>query len=163
MSPLIGRRPYLDADGEVITGPPTGSGTQPQPRELFSDAGGGRSVVLPLVREESGGSRTVGVYDVTSGGLRWHPAVDVQRLAERGQVVAVVSMVAVTAGWVARGWAQGRPAVGRVTMGPGGWISVRVPRAGSGRRDIRPHAADRPLWARLAGADRLIVAPTGRR
>jgi|SRR5215218_3478574 len=127
-------RPYLDVDGEAPTS------------------------VWPVHRQDGDGVRTVGVYESTPKGLRWHPAVDVQRLAERGQVLAALGAIAATVGWVARGWALGRPAVGRVTMGPGGWISVRVPREGSGRRRLRPHEAGRPLWARILRADRLVVA-----
>jgi hypothetical protein len=134
-----------------------------EPLELFRDSAGTTATVLPVKRQECDSARTVGVYEATPDGLRWHPAIDAQRLAERGQVVGAVAALAVTVGWVARGWAQGRPAVGRVTMGPGGWISVRVPRGGSGRRDVRPHEAGRPLWARLTHADRLVVAQPGRR
>lgn len=153
------RRPCLDADGEG----PGGYDAQPQSTEDVSAAPGGRSGVLPVTRQDRCGLRTVGFYEVTGSGLRWRPAVDVQRLAERGQVLALLTTLTVAVGWVARGWAQGRPAVGRVTMGPGGWISVRVPRVGSGRRAMRPHEANRPWWARLTHADRLIVArPHGR-
>jgi len=149
-------RPYLDVDGQALPS----SGVAAEPHELSWEPADRKFTVLPVTRKESegGGARTVGVFEATSDGLRWHPAVDVQRLAERGQVVAVLGALAATVGWVARGWAQGRPAVGRVAMGPGGWISVRVPREGSGRRDVRRHEAGRPLWARLTHADRLIVA-----
>jgi len=153
-------RPYLDVDGEALPS----RGVAAEPHELSWGPADRRSTVLPVTRQEcEGGTRTVGVFEATPDGLRWHPAVDVQRLAERGQVVAVLGALAATVGWVAQGWAQGRPAVGRVTMGPGGWISVRVPRGGAGRRDVRPHEAGRPLWARLTHADRLIVARPGRR
>jgi hypothetical protein len=120
MSTGTERRPYLDVDGEALTS------------------------VWQVNRQDGDGLRTVGVYASTPNGLRWHPAVDVQRLAERGQVLAALGVLAATVGWVARGWALGRPAVGRVTMGPGGWISVRVPREGGGRRRIGPHQAGRP-------------------
>jgi hypothetical protein len=45
-----------------------------------------------------------------------------------------------------------RPAIGAVTMGPGGWVSVK--------RSACPPLRDgspRPWWARLIGAHRLVV------
>lgn len=159
MRTSTGGRPYLDVDGGALPSPEV----PVEPHEMTWQPDERRFTVLPVTRQERQGVRTVGVYETTFDGLRWHPAVDAQLLAERGQALAALSALAGIIGWVARGWAQGRPAVGRVTMGPGGWISVRVPRTGSGRRGIAPHQAGRPLWARLTHADRLVVARPGRR
>jgi hypothetical protein len=49
--------------------------------------------------------------------------------------------------------ARRRRAIGAVTMGPGGWVSVK--------RSACPPLRDgspRPWWARLLGAHRLVVS-----
>jgi hypothetical protein len=89
-------------------------------------------------------------------------ALDVQRLAERGQVLAGLVVVGATVVLTARAWARGRPAVGQVSMGPGGWVSVRIPSRGGtasalGRGIRLAPGARRPWWARVLRAE--PVAP----
>ena len=42
------------------------------------------------------GAQPVGVYEVRDGKVEWKPAVDVSRIAERGQVLAGIIAVCVT-------------------------------------------------------------------
>ena len=75
--------------------------------------------------------------------------VDLTPLA--GAAVVAAAAIAVAAAIVVVA-ARRPPAIGAVTMGPGGWVSVK--RAGCPPlRDASP----RPWWARLLGAHRLVV------
>jgi hypothetical protein len=102
----------------------------------------GETVVVPL--ERSGG-RTVGVVIVDRDGARCRPVVDLERLAWCAVAAAGLAAAAALATTAARR----RPAIGSVTMGPGGWVSLK---GGA----LRP-AGRRPWWARLLGARRLVV------
>jgi hypothetical protein len=96
--------------------------------------------VLP-VRD---GDRTVGAWVVGTDTAVFRPVVDVNRLA----AVALGAAAAVTIAAAIRR----RPAIGTVTMGPGGWISLK--------RTTRPalrSATPRPWWARMLRAHRLVV------
>lgn len=98
------------------------------------------------------GDRTLGAYVLTGDDVRYLPAVDVHRLA----AVSVTGVVAVTvavAGAVAAVRRPPGPAIRTVSMGPGGWISLR------GLPAVRPRTAvpARPWWARLLRAHRLTV------
>jgi hypothetical protein len=74
--------------------------------------------------------------------------VDVNRLGLAALGAGAVSAVAVSAAVALRR----RPMIGTVTMGPGGWVSLR--RTGSPPlRDGSP----RPWWAHLLRAHRLVV------
>ncbi|MBM2616322.1 hypothetical protein JIG36_12220 [Actinoplanes sp. LDG1-06] len=100
------------------------------------------------------GERAVGAWIVTHDGVVYRPVVDLTRLGGALLTLsAAVVVAAATAAVTAR-----RPAVGPVTMGPGGWVSVR----GAGRPRVRP-GAPRPWWARLLGAHPLVVEGTPRR
>jgi hypothetical protein len=96
------------------------------------------------------GRRTVGAYVMTPEGMRFHPATDITRI-----VVTALTTAALTAAAIAIAAAVRRPpAIRSVTMGPGGWVSLRgttMPPARSGA------ATSRPWWARALGARRLVV------
>ncbi len=79
-------------------------------------------------------------------------AVDVTRLALAALCTVAVSVVAVSAAVALRR----RPVIGAVTMGPGGWISLK----GTGVPPLR-EASPRPWWARVLRAHRLEVRPSG--
>jgi hypothetical protein len=96
------------------------------------------------------GRREIGTYAVSTDRTTFIPAVDVTAI-----VLASLATVALTATAVAAAVAVRRqPAVGAVTMGPGGWVSVKrgsCPslRAGSSQ--------PRPWWAHALRAHRLVV------
>ncbi|WP_127508552.1 hypothetical protein [Actinoplanes solisilvae] len=92
------------------------------------------------------GERPVGAWIVNRETAVFRPVVDVTGLA--GAILAVAGAIAVTTVAVARR----RAAIGAVTMGPGGWVSVR------GAASPRPRARTRrPWWARLIGAHPLVT------
>jgi hypothetical protein len=94
------------------------------------------------------GDRTVGAYVTGPDGVRYQPVVDVTALG-----VAALATVALTAAAVGAGVAlRRRPAIGSVSMGPGGWVSLR----NAGAPPLRS-AGPRPWWARVLKADRLVV------
>ena len=106
------------------------------------------------------GSRPMGAFVVKDGRVRWHPVVDLTRVITTAEIMVGGVLIA-------RRLAQ-RPsaAKARVTMGPGGWVSmkggvlaVRPAERGWRRRRSRPSAAvaptRRPWWARLLAATAL--------
>ncbi|GAA3950264.1 hypothetical protein [Actinoplanes auranticolor] len=100
--------------------------------------------VLPVVD----GERPVGAWVVGPGGAAFRPVVDVTRLA--GTVLAAVGAATVAVAVVAAAGRR-RPEIGAVTMGPGGWVSIK-------RTALPPlrSAAPRPWWARVLRARRLV-------
>ena len=112
-------------DGQVIPGPVT---------------------VVPI----RNGKRTIGAYIVSGESARFAPATDVTPIAVTALGVAAVIAVAVALATAARR----PPAIRSVTMGPGGWVSLKgtalPPLRGTGM-------AARPWWARALGARRLVV------
>ncbi|MEV0895441.1 hypothetical protein [Actinoplanes sp. NPDC049802] len=97
------------------------------------------------------GQREIGVYATGPDGTVFVPAVDVTTIAVAALGTAAVIAVAVSAGVAARR----PPAVGSVTMGPGGWVSLRRSTAPALR--AAPSRDGRPWWARLLSAHRLVV------
>jgi hypothetical protein len=95
------------------------------------------------------GERPVGAWIAGPDTAVFRPVIDVTRLA--GAVLAVAGAVAIVTATVAAATRR-RPAIGAVTMGPGGWVSVK--RAAT--PPLRSGAA-RPWWARLLRARRLVV------
>jgi hypothetical protein len=103
------------------------------------------------------GSRPLGAFVIRDGRVRWHPAVDWTRVITTAELVA--------GGVLMAGRLAARPsaAKARVTMGPGGWVSMKGgvmavrPAERVWRR--RPHAVvprtRRPWWARLLAATTL--------
>lgn len=101
------------------------------------------SRVVTLVEQRG---RPIGAYVADAGTVRFVPVVDVNRLAYATLTGLAVSTVAVAFG------ARRRAAIGSVTMGPGGWISLK----NAGLTGLRP-TPGRPWWARLLRAHRLVV------
>jgi hypothetical protein len=121
---------------------PTGGSPVGTPIELP----GPRSVTLVPVHRDG---HAVGAYVVCDGVVRYRPVVDLEQILS-----AALAAVAITA--LAAGLAAARrrgPAIGAVTMGPGGWVSLK----GVAAPTLRPSRADRPWWARLLRARRLMV------
>ncbi|WP_203990346.1 hypothetical protein [Virgisporangium aurantiacum] len=107
----------------------------------------GETVVVPVGRADGCG-RPVAVVIADRNGARLRPVVDVERLAW----CAVTATALAAAAMAARGAARRRPAIGSVSMGPGGWVSLK----GAPLPPLRP-AGRRPWWARLLRARRLVV------
>ncbi|MEV2241588.1 hypothetical protein [Micromonospora sp. NPDC049891] len=101
------------------------------------------AALVPVNRD----GRPVGVFVATGGRVRYRPLPDPDRLLVASAGVLAVGLV--TAGVTVLGRRR-PPAVGRLSMGPGGWVSFR------GVRTPAPRAA-RPWWARLVRARRLVV------
>jgi hypothetical protein len=105
---------------------------------------------------EMSGARPLGAFVVRGGEVRWRPAVDLTRVLTTAQWVVGAVLVAER---LAR-----RPsgAKAAVTMGPGGWVSMKggamaVRPADRLWRTRRPAVAPairtrRPWWARLLAA-----------
>jgi hypothetical protein len=100
--------------------------------------------VIPVVD----GERPVGAWITGPDTATFRPVIDVTRLA--GAVLAAVGAVSVAV-TVAAAANRRRPEIGAVTMGPGGWVSIK-------RTGLPPLRADapRPWWARLLRAHRLV-------
>lgn len=92
------------------------------------------------------GDRTVGAWITGPAGTVYRPVVDVTWLAGAALAAIVTVAVAVV------GTARPRPAIGRVTMGPGGWVSLK----GLPRPRLEPEPP-RPWWARLLRAHRFTA------
>ena len=94
------------------------------------------------------GERPIGAYVVDDHSAVYRPAVDVTRLGLAALATVAVSAVAVSASVAFRR----RPVIGSVSMGPGGWVSLKRTSA----PPLRDGAA-RPWWARLLRAHRLVI------
>ena len=93
------------------------------------------------------GDRPVGAWIVTTESAVFRPVVDVNRLTDAAVALATIAAIA-TATAVA---VRRRPVIGTVTMGPGGWVSIK--------RTVRPalrSGGPRPWWARVLQARRLV-------
>jgi len=105
------------------------------------------------------GSRPLGAFVVRDGRVRWHPVVDLTRVVTTAEVVLGGVLIA------RRLAARPSAAKAHVTMGPGGWVSMKggamaVRPAQRGWRRQRTGAAAmtrmrRPWWARLLAATTL--------
>jgi hypothetical protein len=95
------------------------------------------------------GRREIGAYVTGPDRVVFVPAVDVTAIVVTSLTAATVIAVAAAAGLARR-----RPAIGAVTMGPGGWVSLRNSTTPA-LRAAPP--AGRPWWARLLRARRLVV------
>jgi hypothetical protein len=105
------------------------------------------------------GSRPMGAFVVRDGKVRWRPVIDVTKVITTTELVVGGVMIA--------GRLAARPsgAKAAVSMGPGGWVSMKggamaVRPAGRGWRRRRARPADsprsrRPWWARLLSATML--------
>lgn len=124
--------------------PPAPSGTPLAPPRAQPDE-------VTLVPHGHGGERVLGAYVRSGDTVRFRPAYDANRLAVAGVAALAIVTAGAVAGVVAVTRRRGRPAVGSVTMGPGGWVSVR------NAPSLRAGTAHRPWWARLLRARRLVV------
>jgi hypothetical protein len=91
------------------------------------------------------GERPIGAWIVGSGTAVYRPVVDLTRLAGTA-LAAVVLTLAVAAAAHRR-----HPEIGAVTMGPGGWVSIKR----TGLPPLRS-GPPRPWWARALRARRLV-------
>ena len=103
------------------------------------------------------GARPMGAFVVRDGRVRWHPAIDVTRVLTTAELALGAVLVA------RRLAARPSGAKALVTMGPGGWVSmkggamaVRPAERGWRRRRTRttapPVHTRRPWWARVLSA-----------
>ena len=106
------------------------------------------------------GNRALGAFVVRNGKVRWRPALDVTKVITTAEVVVGGVLIARQL--------AGRPSGAKslVTMGPGGWVSMK-----GGAMSVRPAnrgwiprrrpaaqpsiARRRPWWARLLSAKAL--------
>jgi hypothetical protein len=107
----------------------------------------GETVVVPVGRTDGRG-RPVAVVIADGDGVRYRPVIDIERLAWCAVAASTIAAVAV----VAHGATRRRPAIGSISMGPGGWVSLK----GAPLPPLRP-TGRRPWWARLLRARRLVV------
>ncbi|MET7471356.1 hypothetical protein ABZU22_21235 [Micromonospora sp. NPDC005222] len=104
----------------------------------------GDAALVPVNRD----GRPVGVFVAAGGRVRYRRVVEPDQLvAAATGAFAVAALTAAVALWSRRR----PPSVGTVTMGPGGWVSLR----GVPAPRLRPD--DRPWWARVLRARRLVV------
>ena len=104
------------------------------------------------------GSRPMGAFVLRNGRVRWHPAVDLTKVITTAELVVGGVLVA------RRLAARPGAAKAAVTMGPGGWVSMKggvmaVRPARRAWRRTRPATTGplprRPWWARLLAATTL--------
>ena len=100
----------------------------------------------------------MGAFVLRDGRVRWHPVVDVTKVITTAELVVGGVMIA------RRLAARPSAAKAAVTMGPGGWVSMKggvmaVRPAGRAWRRTRPATTGplprRPWWARLLAATTL--------
>jgi hypothetical protein len=104
---------------------------------------GATPTVVPITRGTGGCSRTIGVVLVDGTGTRWQRTTDLERLAT---VVTATAGLVAAVGCVAAAVRRPTARVGRLTMGPGGWVSFK------GGEKPRPRGPRRPWWAVLLRA-----------
>ena len=107
---------------------------------------------------EMSGRRPMGAFVLRDGRVRWHPVVDVTKVVTTAELVVGGVMIA------RRLAARPSAAKAAVTMGPGGWVSMKggvmaVRPARRAWRRARPALVGplprRPWWARLLAATTL--------
>lgn len=107
---------------------------------------------------EMAGRRPMGAFVLRDGRVRWHPVVDVTRVLTTAEIM--IGGVLIARHLAARPSA----AKAAVTMGPGGWVSMKggvmaVRPAQRAWRRTRPTETGplprRPWWARLLAATTL--------
>jgi len=145
--------PPVERDGTTVI-------TATDSRTHTATRGTGEGADRPGLDARLSGDRAVGAFVLRKGKVRWRPAVDVTKVITTAEVV-------VGAVLIARRLAR-RPSGAKalVTMGPGGWVSMKggamsvrpanrawIPR----RRPVTHDAAPRrrPWWARLLSAKAL--------
>jgi hypothetical protein len=117
----------------------------------------GRGDRRPGFDAEMSGSRPMGAFVMKNGRVRWHPVVDLTKVITTAEIMVGGVLIA------RRLAARPSSAKALVTMGPGGWVSMKggvtaVRPAERGWRRRRSHASaavprrHRPWWARLLAA-----------
>src|SRR5688572_25832614 len=86
------------------------------PTDRLVDASG--TAVVPLLRPDG---RPVGVVIVDRNRVRYRPVVDLERVAWCAVAAAGLAGAAAIAATSMRS----RPAIRSVSMGPGGWVSIK--------------------------------------
>ncbi|MEV6305602.1 hypothetical protein AB0M02_39730 [Actinoplanes sp. NPDC051861] len=100
------------------------------------------------VRPVRYGQREIGAYVTAPDGVTFVPAVDVTVIVVAALTAATAIAAVVSAGTAVRR----RPTIGTVTMGPGGWLSLR----NSAAPALRPTSTTRrPWWAHALQAHRV--------
>lgn len=130
------------------TDPDTGDGGAPYGPfgPVLGTGGADPTTVIPVSR----GGRPLGVFVVTAGRVRYRPVVSADRIAVT--VLAAAALTAVSAGMAAVAARRRPPTVRTITMGPGGWVSLKgLP--GAAPRVVAD--GRRPWWARMLRARRL--------
>ncbi|MEH0843761.1 hypothetical protein V6U81_15360 [Micromonospora sp. CPCC 205711] len=103
------------------------------------------AALVPVTRD----GRAVGAFVLAGGQVRYRSVTDPDQVLAAAAGALAVALLTAGVAVVARR----RPAaIGAVTMGPGGWVSLK----GSPAPALRP-ARRRPWWARLLRARRLVV------
>ncbi|MEU8374787.1 hypothetical protein AB0C22_16915 [Micromonospora sp. NPDC048894] len=103
------------------------------------------AALVPVTRD----GRAVGAFVLADGRVRYRALPDPDRVLAAAAGAAAVALLTAGVAVVAR---RRPPAIGTVTMGPGGWVSLRGVRGPALRA-----ATPRPWWARLLRAQRLVV------
>lgn len=103
------------------------------------------AALVPVTHE----GRPVGAFVLSGGRVRYRPVVDPDQLLAAAAGAFAVAVLAAAVAAVGR---RRPPAIGAVTMGPGGWVSLRGVRPPA----LRPEPG-RPWWARALRARRLVV------
>ncbi|MGX4655279.1 hypothetical protein ACWCHM_16435 [Micromonospora sp. SCSIO 07396] len=136
LGPPPGPRTPVEATGTTAAGPVGPVLTLP---------GTPAAALVPVTRD----GRAVGAFVLTDGRVRYRALPDPDRVLAAAAGAAAVALLTAGVAVVAR---RRPPAIGTVTMGPGGWVSLRGARVPA----LRP-ATPRPWWARLLRAQRLVV------
>jgi hypothetical protein len=142
--------PYERDGMSVITATATRSHT--------ASRGDGRAEERHGLDAQMAGSRPLGALVIRDGRMRWHPVVDLTRVITTAEIMVGSVLIA------RRLAARPSGAKALVTMGPGGWVSMKggamavrpAERGWRRRRDRRSPASvpstRRPWWARLLSA-----------
>ncbi|MGC5306988.1 hypothetical protein [Micromonospora zamorensis] len=104
------------------------------------------TALVPVIRD----GRAIGAYVLSDGRVRYRRVTDPDRLLAAASGAFAVAVLTAAVAVVGR---RKPPVIGAVTMGPGGWVSlrgVRVP-------PLRAATPPRPWWARALRARRLVV------
>ncbi|MEU1887417.1 hypothetical protein ABZ491_18335 [Micromonospora rifamycinica] len=138
--PPVPRTP-AEAAGPTAAGPTAAGPVGP----VLTLPGAADAALVPVTCD----GRAVGAFVLADGRVRYRALPAPDRVLAAAAGVTVVALVTAGVAAVAR---RRPPAIGAVTMGPGGWVSLRGARVPA----LRP-ATPRPWWARLLRARRLVV------
>ncbi|MBY8875230.1 hypothetical protein K7640_25695 [Micromonospora sp. PLK6-60] len=103
------------------------------------------AALVPVTRD----GRAVGAFVLAGGRVRYRSVPDPDQVLAAAVGAVAVAVLTTAVAVLGR---RRPPAIGTVTMGPGGWVSLRGSRLPAPRS-----AAPRPWWARALRARRLVV------